>query len=65
MLEPVSRLSDGDYEHSTMVQLFLDYVDRATAASIAHVSFGERPMHFEDNQTLNLRAADLLENEGV
>ena len=31
MLEQVSRLSDGDYEQSMMVQLFLDCVDRATA----------------------------------
>ena len=28
MLEQVSRLSDGDYEQSLVVQLFLDCVDR-------------------------------------
>ena len=65
MLEQVSRLSDGDYEQSMMVQLFLDCVDRAIAASTACVSFREQPMHFRDNQTLNLRVVDPIENEGV
>ena len=60
-----SGLSDGDYEQSLMVQLFLDCVDRATASSTAFVSFRERPMHFKDNQTLNLRVVDPIENEGV
>ena len=46
MLEQVSRLSDGDYEQSVMVQLFLDCVDCATASSTAFVSFREQPMHF-------------------
>ena len=55
MLEQVSRLSDGGYEQSMMVQLFLDCVDRATASSTAFVSFqSAAPMHFKDNQTLNL-----------
>ena len=31
MLEQVSRLSDGDYEQSMMVQLFMDCIDLATA----------------------------------
>ena len=54
MLEQVSRLSDGDYEQSVMVQLFLDCVDRVTASSTVFVSFREQPMHFKDNQTFNL-----------
>ena len=48
-----------------MVQLFLDCVDRATASSTAFVSFRERPMHFKDNQTLNLRVVDPIAHEGV
>ena len=40
------------------IQLFLDCIDRATASSIAFVSFREHPMHFKDNQTLNLRVVD-------
>ena len=43
MLEQVSRLSDGDYEQSAMVKLFLDCVDRTTEPSNALVSFRERP----------------------
>ena len=35
MLEQVSRMPDGDYEQSMMVQLFLNFVDRATASSTA------------------------------
>ena len=58
MLEQVSRLSDGDYEQSMMVQLFLDCVDRATASSTAFV-------HFKDNETLNLRVVDPIADEGV
>ena len=53
MLEQVLRLSDGNYDQSMMVQLFLDCVDRATASSNAFVSFQEQPMHFKDYQTLN------------
>ena len=53
MLEQFSRLSDGDYEQSAMVQLFLDCVDRATVSSTAFVSFLEQPMHFNDNQALS------------
>ena len=34
-LEQISRLSDGDYEQSMIVQLLLDYIDRATASSTA------------------------------
>ena len=51
MLKQVSRLSDGGYEPSMMVQLFLDCVDRATASSTAFFSFREQSMHFNDNQT--------------
>ena len=65
MLEQVSRLSDGDDEQSMMVQLFLDCIDRATASSTAFVSFREQPMHFKDNQTLNLRVVDPIADEGV
>ena len=65
MLEQVSRLSDGCYRQSVMVQLFLDCVDRATASSTAFVSFREQPMHFKDNQTLNLRADDPIADGGV
>ena len=65
MLEQVSRLSDGEYEQSVMVQLFLDCVDRATASSTAFVSFREEPMHFENNQTLNIRIVDPIADEGV
>ena len=57
-LQQVSRLSDGDYEQSMVVQHFLDCVDRATASSTAFVSFRERPMHCKDNQTLNLQVVD-------
>ena len=65
MLEQISRLSNGDYEQSMMVQLFLDCVDRATASSTAFVSFREQLMHFKDNQTLNLRVGDKIADEGV
>ena len=50
MLEQVSRLSDGDYDQTMMVQLFLDCVDRATASSNAFVSFQEQPMHFQRHE---------------
>ena len=65
MPEQFSRLSDGDDEQSMMVQLFLDCVDRATAASRAFVSVREQPMHVRDNQTLNLRVVDPIADEGV
>ena len=65
ILEQVSQLSDGDSEQSIVVQLFLDCVDRATASSTAFVSFQEQPMHFKDNQTLNLRVVDPIGDEGV
>ena len=65
MLERVSRLSDGDHEQAMMVQLFLDCVDRATASCAAFVSFREQPMHFYNNQTLNLRVVDPIADEGV
>ena len=38
MLEQVSRLSEGDYTQSTMLQLSLDCVDRATEHSSQSVS---------------------------
>ena len=65
MLEQVSRLSDGDYEQSAMVQLFLDCVVRASQPSTAFVSFREKPMHFTDNQTLSLRVVDPIAVDGV
>ena len=65
MLDQISRLSDGDYEQLTSIQLFLNCVDRATASSTAFVSFREQPMHFTDNQTVNLRVVDPIADEGV
>ena len=65
MLENVSRMPDGDYEQSVMVQLFLDYVDRVTASSTVFVLFREQPMHFKDNQTFNLRAVEPIADGGV
>ena len=65
MLEQVSRLSDGDYEQSAMVQLFLDCVDRATVSSTAFVSFLEQPVHFNDNQNTELRVVDPIADDGV
>ena len=41
VLEQISRLSDGDYEQSMMVQLFLDCIDRTNASTTAFVSFRE------------------------
>ena len=65
MLEQVSRMPDGDYDQSMMVQLCLDCVDRATASSTALVSFREQPMHSKDKQTLNLREVDPIAVDGV
>ena len=65
MLEQVSRLSDGDYEQSAMVQLFLDCFDRASVPSTAFVSFREQPMRFNDNQTWSLRVVDPVADEQV
>ena len=48
-----------------MLQLPLDCVDRAAESTTAFVSIREGPMHSEDNQTLSLRAADLIADEGV
>ena len=48
-----------------MDQLFLNCLDRATEPSIAIVSLREQPMHFNDNQTLNLRVVDPFEDDGV
>ena len=50
---------------SMVIQLFLDCVDRATASSTAFVSLREKPMHFIDKQTLNLRVVDPIADEGV
>ena len=65
MLDQMSRLSNGDYEQSMAIQLFLDCIDRATAPSTACVSFREQPTHFNDNHTLNLRVVDPIADEGV
>ena len=46
-----------------LVQLFLDCVDRASASSTEFVSFRDQPMHFKDNQTLNLRVVDPVADE--
>ena len=64
MMEQVSRLPDKNYEQSMMVQLFLDCVDRATEPPAAFVSFRERPMHFDHNQTLSLQVVDRIADEG-
>ena len=65
LMEQVSRLSDGDYHQSVMVQFFLDCVDRTTASSTAFVSFRVQPMQFNDNQTPSLRVVDPIADEGV
>ena len=65
MLEKLSRLSDGDYGQSAMIQLFLDCVDRATEPSTAFVSFRERHMHLDDNEALSLRVVDSIADDGV
>ena len=65
MLEQFSRLSDGDYEQSAMVELFLDCVHRVTETPTEFVPFRERPMHFDDNQTLSLRVVDPIADECV
>ena len=65
MLEQVSLLSNGDYKQSTMLQLHLDCVDRATESTTAFVSIRERPVHSEDNQTPSLRAVDPVADDGV
>ena len=65
MLEQVSVLSNGDYKQSTMLQLHHDCVDRAAESTTAFVSIRERPMHSEDNQTLGLRAVDLIADDVV
>ena len=65
MLEQVSRLSDGDHEQSTMLQLHLDCVDRAVESTTAFVSFREQPMYSEDNQTLSLRVVDPISDDCV
>ena len=65
MLGQVSRLSDGDYEQSAMVQPFLDFVDRATEPPTAFVSFQEQPIYFNDDQTLSLRDVDPISDDSV
>ena len=65
MLEQVSRLSDGDFEQSMMVQLFLNCVDRVTAPSTEFVSLREQPMHVKHNQTQKKREVDPITDEGV
>ena len=65
MLEQVSRLSDGDYEQSAMVQPFLDRADSATEPPTAFVSLREQPMHICDNETLSLRVVDPIADDSV
>ena len=48
-----------------MLQFSLDCVDRASEATTAFVSIRERPMHVEENQTLNLRVVDPVADGGV
>ena len=48
-----------------MLQLHHDCVDRAAESTTAFVSIRERPMHSEDNQTLGLRAVDLIADDVV
>ena len=64
MVEQISRLSDGDFEQSLVVHLFLDCIDCATASSTAFVSFREQSMHFNDNRTLSLRVVNPIADEG-
>ena len=65
MLEQVSRLSDGNYDQSAMVQLFLDCVDCETEPSTAFVSFRKQSMHFNGNKTLSVRVVDPRADDGV
>ena len=66
MLDHLSRLSDGNYDQSMAIQLFLDCIDRATTPSTACVSFQEQPMHALQRQsTQNLRVVDPIAAEGV
>ena len=65
MLDQISGLSDGDYEQSMAIQLFLDCIDRAIRPPTAFVSFREQPMHVNDNQTLSLRVVDPIADGGV
>ena len=48
-----------------MLQLLLDFVDRAADSTTAFVSIRELPKHSEDNQTLSLRAVDSIADDGV
>ena len=65
MLEQVSLLSNGDFQQSTMLQLHLHCVDRTAESTTAFVSIRDRPMHSEDNQTLNLRAVDPIVDDSI
>ena len=65
MWEQASRLEDGDYEQSAMVQLFLDCVDRTNEQHAAFVSCRERPMHEDDQQSQAPRVVDLILDECV
>ena len=65
MWEQASRLEDGDYEQSAMVQLFLDCVDRTNEQHAALVSCRERPMHEDDQQSQAPRVVDLILDECV
>ena len=64
-LEQVSRFQMEIMCSQMVIQLFLDCVDRATASSTAFVSLREKPMHFRDKQTLNLRVVDPIADECV
>ena len=65
MLEQASRLEDGDYEPSAMVQSFLDCVDRTREQHTTFVSCRERPMHEDDQKSQALRVVDPIMDDGV
>ena len=58
MLEHASSSSNGDYEQSTIFQLFLGCNDRAVNLITELVSIRVRFMHSEGNQTTSLRDVD-------
>ena len=60
MLEQVTRLEDGDYEQSSMVQLFLACVDRTGDQLTAVVSCQQPPMHEDDYQSQTPRGGSDL-----
>ena len=65
MLDQISSLSDGYYEQSMAIQLFLDCIDLATASSTVFVSFWSSPCISMITKHLSLRVVDPIADEGV